>query len=213
MIKALLCDFDGTLANTLWFYPRAYRETLNNFGFKVSDKWIIDNCFGKKEEDICKKLGISDEVEKFRSLYFKSANSYAFSSKLFRGVIDILKEISNKNIKLAILSFARRNYILKMIDKLKLEYFFQIVIAYEDVANPKPAPDAVFKVCEIFGITPSESLIIGDSRSDILMGKNAGAKTVLFFPKEHEDIYNLKILKQTNPDFIINNWDEVRNII
>ena len=209
MIKALLCDFDGTLADTLWFYSKAYKKVLESFGFEFNDLWIYENCFGRKEEDICEKLGIPDQVEKFRNIYFSAANSYAHQAKLFPGVIEILEKAKGKNINLALISFARRRYIIDMIEHLNIKDFFKLVICFEDVVNPKPAPDAVIKVCNHFGIDTQESYIIGDSKSDILMGKNAGAKTILFFPKENEKVYNIVELKKTNPDHVINNWRQI----
>ena len=203
MIKALLCDFDGTLANTLWLYPKAYRKALERFGFDRSNKWIYDHCFNRKEEMICEELGILKHVEEFRRIYFSAANDFYRQAKLFPNVLETLKLANMKQIKLAVVSFAGNWYLSKMLPALKIDSFFDAIIGFEDVENPKPAPDAVLKACKAFGVYPSESLVIGDAKSDILMGKNAGARTMLFFPKEHEDVYDLEVLKQTSPDYIV----------
>lgn len=213
MIKALLCDFDGTLADTLWFYPKAYRKAFEAFGFHVEDEWIYKNCFGRKEEEICMDLGIPEKVEEFRSIYFSTANLFAHQSKIFAGVLEALNKAKEKKIRLAIISFARREYVIDMIEFLNIKEFFDLVLCFEDVLNPKPAPDAVIKACAKFGIHASESYVIGDSKSDILMGKSAGAKTILFFPKEHEEVHNIEVLKQTEPDYVINNWEEMKSIL
>lgn len=70
MIKALLCDFDGTLANTLPLYVKAYKNTLHVFGFDYSDAWIYKHCFGRTEEAVCNELGIPERVKDFRKSIF-----------------------------------------------------------------------------------------------------------------------------------------------
>ena len=56
MIKSILFDFDGTLVNTLLLYLEAYNKALKKSGINFSDKKIVNNCFGKKEEEICQNL-------------------------------------------------------------------------------------------------------------------------------------------------------------
>ena len=65
MIKAILFDFDGTLANTLPYYVKAYDQALQKLGFKWDERIIVQNCFGKKELDICKSLGMPEKTEEF----------------------------------------------------------------------------------------------------------------------------------------------------
>lgn len=55
MIKAILFDFDGTLANSLPYYVKAYDRALQKFGFKWSKKQIGQNCFNKKEDVLCEE--------------------------------------------------------------------------------------------------------------------------------------------------------------
>ena len=213
MIKALLCDFDGTLANTLPLYVKAYKNTLHVFGFDYSDAWIYKHCFGRTEEAVCNELGVPERVKDFQKIYFSMTNTFSNQVSLFEDVKSVLIEIKKRKIKLAVVSFALRWYIEKMVKDLKLEEFFDLLIAFEDVKNPKPAPDAVLKACNEFGISPSESIVIGDAKNDIFMGKSAGAKTALFFPIEHEDVYDINSLKQTNPDYIIHSWKELEKIL
>jgi len=40
-LKAILFDFDGTLADTLGMYIKAYRKTLEHYGFKFTDEEIV----------------------------------------------------------------------------------------------------------------------------------------------------------------------------
>lgn len=212
-MKALLCDFDGTIVNTLWLYPKAYRVALEKFGFDFSDRWIYEHCFGRTEGAICKELGISENVDEFKKIYFNATDSFSLQSKLFPGVIEVMNAAKEKKIKLAIISFAYRWYLDRMLTSLQIKDYFDVVIGFEDVTHPKPAPDAVVKSCKELGVSASESLVIGDSVNDILMGKSAEAKTALFLPVEHKGIYDFNFLKQSNPDYIISDWNQLKSYI
>jgi HAD superfamily hydrolase (TIGR01509 family) len=48
----------------------------------------------------------------------------------------------------------------------------------EDVKEHRPAPDPVLKACEILGVQPGETVVIGDTPQDVLSAKAAGACSV-----------------------------------
>ncbi len=212
MIKALLCDFDGTIINTLWLYPKAYSRALKTFDIFLTEKEIVEQCFGKTEETICENLGIPEHVNEFKRIYFSACEEFSAKATLFSDVVKVLKSAKGMNIHLGVISFAYRWYIDRMLLTHALKDYFQIVLAYEDVENPKPAPDAVIKASSALKVLPEECLVIGDSKSDMIMGKAAGAKTALFFPKEHKKIYSFDQLKQTKPDYTIKSWNEVQQL-
>ena len=43
----------------------------------------------------------------------------------------------------------------------------------------KPAPDMILKACKLTICSPQDSVVIGDSCTDMLMGKNARVKTCI----------------------------------
>ena len=52
------------------------------------------------------------------------------------------------------------------------------VIGGDEVNNAKPAPDIVLKACELLGVTPRESIVVGDSMYDIGAATTSGAISV-----------------------------------
>lgn len=213
MIKAILFDFDGTLANTLPYYIKAYDEALRKFNYQFSQKQIAKNCFGKTEDVICQNLGIPNETKRFRQAYFDAVNKLFKKAKLFKGSLEILKFLKSKKIKIAIITFAYRWYIDQMLKQFNLEDYFDIVIGSDDVIRKKPDPEAILRAEKVLKVKTTEMLVVGDSKSDILMGKAALCKTVLFAPKEHNLFYDFNELKKTNPDFIIENILDLKKIV
>ena len=213
MIKAILFDFDGPLADTLPLYIKAYDGTLKSFGINFSDKKIVDECFGKTQDHICKNLNMPQKTDEFTDLYIAGINKYFDEAQLFNGVIDVLKLAQKKQIKLGIVSFAYRWYVDKMLKQLKINEYFDSVIGFEDVVNPKPDPEAVVTTCKRLNISTPESIVVGDSKSDVLMGSSAGAKTILFHPQDHSLFYDLKKLQTSNPNHTVQNFEEIKKII
>lgn len=213
MIKALLCDLDGTIIDTLWLYPKAYDIALEKFGFHFNKKEIAEKCFGKTEESICESLGISQHVAEFKELYFAAAGRFSEQAELFPGVLDILDLAKEKGIKLAVISFAYKWYLERMVSRFNLGSYFNAVISHDDVPNAKPAPDGVIKAGIELEVKANECIMFGDSKNDILMGKNAGTKTALLFPDKYGEYYDFQALKHTQPDYIISDWQQVKEIL
>ena len=212
MIKAVLFDFDGTLADSLSFYVRAYDAALRKFGLTFSDKKIVSSCFGKTEEEICQNLKIKD-VGVFRKTYFNAIDNLFKKVELFPGVLKIFNLCQKKKIKLAVITFAYRWYIDRMINSLSLRKHFKIILSSDDVRSPKPHPEIALKACNNLGISRNLTLVVGDSKSDIATGKAAGCQTALFIPEKHKMFYDFNVLKKSNPDFVFNEFKELEGIL
>lgn len=213
MTKALLFDFDGTLADTLPFYIQAYDSALRTIGFTLPDKEIVKLCFGKKEDVVCKALNVPEKTELFRSTYFDGVKTQFKNAPLFDGVRELLASVKEKNIKVGIITFAYRWYIDQMVAQYGLESAVDMVISTDDVKNPKPDPEAVLSFCARFELSPADCIVIGDSKSDIMMGNAAGSKTVLFHPAQYSFFYNKDELLQAHPTLVIQKIADLQSTI
>ncbi|MFZ2026068.1 MAG: HAD family hydrolase [Microgenomates group bacterium] len=210
MTKALLFDFDGTLADTLPFYIQAYDSALRTIGFTFPEKEIVKLCFGKKEDVVCKALNVPEKTELFRTTYFDGVKTKFKDAPLFDGVLELFTILKEKDIKIGIITFAYRWYIDQMVAQYGLSQYVDMVISTDDVKNPKPDPEAVLSFCTRFDLSPADCIVIGDSKSDILMGNAAGSRSVLFHPSTYELFYNKNELLQANPKNVIQTIPELQ---
>jgi HAD superfamily hydrolase (TIGR01549 family) len=79
--------------------------------------------------------------------------------------LDEVLEILKKKYQLAVAT-NRTNTIHPLLTAFKLEHFFDLVVSALDVNNPKPHPEAVFKIVNHFGIDAREAIFVGDSSVD-----------------------------------------------
>src|SRR4030042_6197916 len=213
MIKAVLFDFDGTLADTLGLYLQAYDRALNKFGVAWNEKQIAADCFGHSEELICQNLGVPEKAQEFKDNYFGAIADLFGNAQLFPESLPLLDFCQKKGLVLAVITFATDFYIEKMLKQLNLEKYFPVVISRNDVVRAKPDPEAVLLACKKLGINPEETVVIGDSPSDIVMGQAAGTKTILFAPPKYGSFYDLEKIKKSNPDRIVENLGEIEKVI
>ena len=100
-----------------------------------------------------------------------------------------------------------------MLKQYNLDDSFDFTISTDDIVHPKPHPEAVFTACKKLGVPPKNTIVVGDSKSDILMGNEAGSKTVLYTRKEYDLFYSLEELKKTNPTYIIDDLSKLKDIV
>ncbi|MEX1052706.1 MAG: HAD-IA family hydrolase [Patescibacteria group bacterium] len=214
MIKAVLFDIDGTIVNSLGNYLQVYKKTINHFGFNFSDSEVADRCFNKSEEDITKGLGIPEKAEEFRYYYFDLTKKTIPSLKLFPDVISTLDFLISKKIQIGLITFAYNWYMYKIVNQFNLAKYTKVIIGFNDVKNAKPNPEAVNKACKILQIKEEDSLVIGDSKNDMLMGKNAGSKTAYYIPEENSKFYNFEaVVNEINPDYQIKKLSEILGLV
>jgi HAD superfamily hydrolase (TIGR01549 family) len=213
LTQAILFDFDGTLADTLPYYVKAYNETLHSFGFALSNEEIVKRCFGKRETDICISLGIPQKASDFTKVYVQKIKELFIEVQLFDDTIKTLEFLKTRGIRMGIVTFQYRWYIDIMLNRLNLKSYFDITLTVDDVLHPKPNPEAITKACSFFDLEPARVMMVGDAKSDVNMAKAAGSTSVLFCPSVNSLFYNQEELKNTHPDFTISNLKELIQLV
>jgi phosphoglycolate phosphatase-like HAD superfamily hydrolase len=61
-----------------------------------------------------------------------------------------------------------------MLSSLDMEGLFDRVLCAREVNFPKPHPEAILTICRQLSISPEETIFIGDTFTDMMMGKRAG---------------------------------------
>lgn len=211
MITNYLFDWDGTLAKTLDVWFDAYKLLLNDRNIVLKNESdIVKKAFGKWEEGL-KALGIVDSNIAIKQL-LEIGNSNLINSELYPNVVEVLTKLREEGKKVALITSSPSELLLPVLKKNNLDKYFDHIVTRYDVKEGKPNPESAFKALEFLNGKVEESLIIGDTESDIQTGKNANIKTVLFLPDHNLKFYEKDYLNSFKPDYVIDDLMKVLEI-
>ncbi|MDP2755800.1 MAG: HAD-IA family hydrolase [Nitrospirota bacterium] len=179
-IKLIIFDLDGTLVDTSGDITNALNYALKPYGLRdltVEDtiKMVgegITRLIEKLLEN--ERIQMRDTVIK-RFLDYYSEHLVDFST-LYPHVRETLEKLNDY--KKAVISNKREYLSTRLLDKLDLLKYFDLVVGSDTTSERKPSAIPVIYVFTKLGVNPNESIIVGDSNYDIEAGKKAGLKTV-----------------------------------
>jgi phosphoglycolate phosphatase len=102
-----------------------------------------------------------------------------FGTVLLPGAEATLKQMKAHGFKLAIASTDTHRRIAASFEALGIAMLFDAFVGDDDVISGKPAPDMIVEAMRRVGGTPEQTVMIGDSISDMRMGRNAKVKTCI----------------------------------
>ena len=207
MIKAILFDFDGTIVDSLPHIHAAWKYAFEQQGHSLSDKEIIEKIFYSTKEEKIANYGVdADKLsDDFHIVIYKRQENYVLNPF----IEDVLKELSQRSIKTAIVTLASSERVKGILDNFCIGYLFTAVLGGKDAGRPKPHPDIALKAMELLQVTPEETLLVGDSAMDIETGKNAGVQTGLYMPENNTQYIDRELIETAQPNFTFTNFSEL----
>ncbi|WP_067841799.1 HAD family hydrolase [Amphibacillus sediminis] len=179
MIKAVIFDFDGTLANTLPICYKAFQHVFQTYDNRKLSDHEVREMFGPSETGIIRgnlqDSRVEEAIEVFYQQYHEQHNQLVSPNQ---DIQSLLTYLTDNGIQLAIVTGKARRSLNISLQALHLDYDFEAIITGDDVNMPKPDPEGIYKALNILGVDASEAIYVGDSEADIEAGKAAGTFTV-----------------------------------
>jgi len=189
MIKAIVFDFDGVLADSEPLHLRAYQQVLSRFGVTLSRDDYYTNYLGYDDEGVFAQLtarhGIQVDDREIRELIDEKTRVFDTTIEagiesgaiLYPGAAACI-ELMASRYPLGIASGALRHEIEAILRGARLEQYFQFIVASGETAEGKPAPDPYRRAAELHSLPASQCVAIEDSRWGIESAKSAGLACV-----------------------------------
>lgn len=180
-INTVVFDLDGTLIDSRADIISSVNKTLKNFNMPTHSPDIIAGYIGEGVELLIKRSIGEENAEHMKealSFYLETYNEECVkSTPLFPGVKKVLEELKRNNINIALATNKSNMFNEKILKHLGIYDYFDVIMGAESVKNRKPAPDVVFEILKRVNGDIKNTLIVGDSKFDMLCGKNAGIYT------------------------------------
>lgn len=209
--ETVFFDWDGCLADSLEVWVQVIEAGLRERGItSVSRADIVSHTIVKFEN--AKKLGITDIYE------FGTAVNRVFAERISEVTLapyakEVLRMLKTYGVTTILITTSGRTAIDRCLQKFSLQDCFDHTITYEDVTHHKPHPEGIYQGLTATGSDPSRTIIVGDTRNDILAGKRAGIATCVYFPPPHETVYDKDHLLALGADYYIRDLREVLQIV
>jgi len=103
----------------------------------------------------------------------------AHATRVATGALELLQLLSARNVCLGVLTRNTRTNAQRTLELVGLDRFFAAhAIIGRDEALPKPEPDGVHQLAELWGVPPAVTVMVGDYLYDLQAGRRAGALTI-----------------------------------
>ncbi|NTU41937.1 MAG: HAD-IA family hydrolase [Nitrospirales bacterium] len=170
----VIADFDGTLVylETDW---AGLKQELSDYCIAELG---VPASFDRLDEGLrLMRNSFGDRV--FRRLlekvYFREREG--FQGSVVHEVLQPLLRVQKEK-QIAVFSLNCRRTIEEIIPLLGLEV--SCIVAKEDVEEHKPSGNGILQILDRLGVRREDAIFIGDSRNDMLAGRDAGVKTILW---------------------------------
>ena len=210
MIRALIFDFNGVLADDDPIHMEAFREVAREEGLSFTDEDYLDKYLPLNDRDCFKALfgqwalplspDQLDELIRRKGIHYFQA--IAGKSVLFAEAAKAVKTAADRCL-LAIASGARREEIIHILKQGNLESCFSAVVAAEDVQFGKPHPEPFLLAHEKLkhrdaSLKVSDCVAVEDSIGGIQSAHEAGMRCLAV---AHS--YGLDRLQHASPEWVI----------
>jgi beta-phosphoglucomutase family hydrolase len=180
MIKGLIFDCDGTLADTMPLHWRAWNAIAHRHRFDFpQDRFYALG--GVPSRDIVKQLGEEQGIVLDHLAIAKEKEAEYLPLMTQAGPIHEVVEIARQNfgkIPMAVASGGSQKVICMVLDHLKIRHFFNAVVTSEMVKNQKPAPDIFLEAARLIGIPPKHCRAYEDTDLGLQAIRAAGMEAV-----------------------------------
>jgi phosphoglycolate phosphatase len=91
----------------------------------------------------------------------------------------LFSALHSRSVKIAIATMDERVSTEAQLACLGIKSCVDALVCVDDGVLGKPAPDMVWAVCQMTGVTPMQAVVVGDAIADLEMGRSAGAGLVI----------------------------------
>ena len=197
MIKVIAFDYGGVIeieegdliqeiADYLKITKEDWHKTYYSFNHLCNTG---KNSWQEVLELVCKELGASDiQVAHVHEMIIEKKKTKRINQEL----IEIIKDLKNKNYKIALLSNNSVKLRQKLIDQNIINFFDEVIIS-EEVGHQKPHPEIFEILFNKLGLKNHEVIFIDNAEKSLEKAEEIGFVPILYTNNEKlkKDLSNL----------------------
>ncbi len=185
-MKAVIFDLDGTLLDTLADLADAVNLALKENRLPGLPTQRYKQLVGSGVIHLCRRA-VSEAGEmpleqvpdsltaKMMTGFVRHYNDcWDKKTRLYPGIETLLAELSQRKVPMAILSNKPDAFTQKIVRRFFPQQPFKVVYGQHDVWPKKPDPSLAHEICRQMEVSPRQTVLVGDSGSDMQTAVNGG---------------------------------------
>ena len=191
--KLVLFDLDGVLIDSKSNMELAWKDVCAQLELDTPFEDYFSN-IGRPFKEILSIIGINENQDLVEHIYNESSLKRISDITFFYGVKDYLHFLSDKNIKIGIVTSKSKIRVTPILKEIGID--FSIVKTPDDVCRGKPSPDHLLMAMALLNVDPLESIFIGDMDVDFMAAQRAHVDYLHVAWGYGEHIEGAKIINQ-----------------
>ncbi|MEE4080703.1 phosphoglycolate phosphatase [Pseudomonas viridiflava] len=185
--KLIMFDLDGTLVDSVPDLAVAVDKMLLELGRPAAGLESVRAWVGNGAPVLVRRALANDIdhshvddalAERGLDIFMEAyAQKHEFTV-VYPGVWETLKWLQKMGVQMALITNKPERFVAPLLDEMKLGRFFRWIVGGDTMPQKKPDPAALFFVMKMAGVPASQSLFVGDSRTDVQAAKAAGVACV-----------------------------------
>lgn len=214
MPKAVIFDWDGTLADTRNVVVASFQKAVCDLGVSVKAEFIERQIGTGAEQTFKEILQAADKtydegtIRKLLKKKIEDEISMSDEVKLFPGARELLESLRGKT-RVALASMNNFQVIEYLLNATKIQSLFDVVLSVEDVRKFKPDPEIFLKCADRLRCKPEECIVVEDS----IFGVQAARAANMICIAVLTGVYNRKELSAAKPRLIVQSLKEKKKIL
>ena len=214
--KLFIFDLDGTLVDTAPDFKNSINYMLNELNESEVSLEEIRNWVGYGARELIRRTVVDKNIphdeqkieEMLKIFLLHYTHNIDDDSVLFNNVRNVLEFLKDNGIKLAVCTNKMERLSNILLEKLNVLHMFDYLVGGDSLSKSKPDPFPLLNICEKLNTEISDSIMIGDSLTDLNAGKGAGMPVVLvsYGYTDNKDIYN-------EADLVINDFSQLKELV
>ena len=214
--KLFIFDLDGTLVDTAPDFKNSINYMLNEINETEVSLEEIRNWVGYGARELIRRTVVDKNIphdeqrieEMLKIFLLHYTHNIDDDSVLFNNVRNVLEFLKDNGIKLAVCTNKMERLSNILLEKLNVLHMFDYLVGGDSLSKSKPDPFPLLNICEKLNTEISDSIMIGDSVTDLNAGKGAGMPVVLvsYGYTDNKDIYN-------EADLVINDFSQLKELV
>lgn len=181
MIKAILFDLDGTIADTIPAITEGINLTMRHRGYPTHDEAAVLGFINYGSRALVRSAmpeHLRDDEELLTAVHADYngfyGQTYDHTTETYDGIPALMQTLADMGLKIGVLSNKQDLYVKKLCAQLLPAGLCGAAQGVLPGGKPKPDPDLSERVAAALGVKPSECIMIGDSNIDFHTAENAG---------------------------------------